>query len=121
VDYERLREAALGSRGEAFPLGLGLLRRAGITAWCRASAALRPTVAQAAPTAAPHPARDGLAGLPVALSVELVDALAAVALAGTTTPASRAGPTRSCCPSGSSLPSWRSPVAVAVPGGMARC
>jgi len=83
--YEQLRHAALHARGEAFPLGLGVLTRSGVTAWQRALASL----------AVPQPGPPGrLAGaapagppatLPAPVAAELISALAAVALAGTVT------------------------------------
>ena len=82
--YEHLRDAALHARAEAFPLGFGVLRRGGVTAWRRALPGPNsPTtfpIADAAATslAATH------TPLPTALAAELVDVLAAVALAGTT-------------------------------------
>ena len=54
--YEQLRHAALHARGEAFPLGLGVLTGRGVTAWRRALADLAP--AGQGPTA---PARRRLA------------------------------------------------------------
>ena len=73
--YEQLRHAALHARGEAFPLGLGVLAGKGVTAWHRTLAGLAP----AAPPA--------LAGrrdpLPAGLAAELISVLTAVALAGT--------------------------------------
>ena len=58
--YEQLRHAALHSRGEAFPLGLGVLAGKGVIAWQRTVAGLAP--------AAPLPARrarpPGPAGAP---------------------------------------------------------
>ncbi len=68
--YEQLRHAALHTRAEAFPLGLGVLARGGVTAWRHALAGLAPA---------------GHARLPVPVAAELISALAAVALAGTTT------------------------------------
>src|SRR6266496_6397064 len=41
--YEQLRHAALHARAEAFPLGLGVLARGGVTAWRHALAGLTPT------------------------------------------------------------------------------
>ena len=38
--YEQLRHAALHARAEAFPLGLGVLTRSGVTAWQHALAGL---------------------------------------------------------------------------------
>jgi hypothetical protein len=81
--YEQLREAALHARAEAFPLGLGVLTAKGVTAWRRAVTELTP-----APPPSPRPpAPAGTAGagwlsLPNQLAAELVNALAAVALAG---------------------------------------
>ena len=40
--YEQLRHAALHARAEAFPLGLGVLTRSGVTAWRHALAGLAP-------------------------------------------------------------------------------
>lgn len=76
--YEALRHAALHARAEAFPLGFAVLTRRGVTGWRRALTAV--TAHQATPAMAGSPAS---ANLPVAVSAELVDALAAVALAGT--------------------------------------
>jgi len=41
--YEHLRHAALHGRAEAFPLGLAVLTRQGLTAWTRTLAELTPT------------------------------------------------------------------------------
>jgi hypothetical protein len=78
--YEQLRHAALHTRAQAFPLGLGVLASKGVTAWQRALASL----------AGPQPALPGrtlavpgqAAGLPARVAAELISALAAVALAG---------------------------------------
>ena len=51
--YEQLRHAALHTRAEAFPLGLGVLARGGVTAWRRALASL--TLLQDAAPPAPWP------------------------------------------------------------------
>jgi hypothetical protein len=79
--YEQLRHAALHTRGEAFPLGLGLLACKGVTAWQRALASLAPA-ARATPAGPPAPG-DGPAPLPAGLATDLISVLAAVALAGT--------------------------------------
>jgi hypothetical protein len=77
--YEQLRHAALHTRAEAFPLGLGVLAGKGVTAWRHALAALAPAAAgRAAPAARP-------ARIPGPVAAELISALAAVALAGTIT------------------------------------
>jgi hypothetical protein len=76
--YEQLRHAALHTRGEAFPLGLGVLARGGVIAWQRALASLAP----ATPAGPPAPG-DGPAPLPAGLATDLISVLAAVALAGT--------------------------------------
>ena len=81
--YEQLRHAALHARGEAFPLGLGVLTRSGVTAWQRALASL--AVPQPAPPMRPGAAPAQAAGLPAPVAAELISALAAVALAGTVT------------------------------------
>ena len=85
--YEQLRHAALHARAEAFPLGLGVLTRSGVTAWRHALAGLAPaSQGTAAPACQPpgtHPAPP--AGLPIPVAAELISALAAVALAGTIT------------------------------------
>jgi hypothetical protein len=78
--YEALRHAALHARAEAFPLGFAVLTRRGVTGWRRALTEV--TANQATPVMAASPAP---ASLPVAVSAELVDALATVALAGTRT------------------------------------
>ena len=77
--YEQLRHAALHARGEAFPLGLGVLAGKGVIAWRRALASLVPP---ARTTPAGPPAPGGRAApLPAGLTAELISALAAVALA----------------------------------------
>ncbi len=79
--YEQLRHAALHARAQAFPLGFGVLTGKGVTAWQRALASL--TVPQPAPSGHPpgaapaHPP-----ALPLPAAAELINALAAVALAG---------------------------------------
>ena len=79
--YEQLRHAALHARAEAFPLGLGVLTRAGVTAWRRALApAGQGTAAPACQPPGTHPAPP--AELPIPVAAELISALAAVALAG---------------------------------------
>ncbi len=87
--YEQLRHAALHARAEAFPLGLGVLTGKGVTAWRHALAGLTPVrPGPAAPARRPpgtHPAPP--AGLPAPVAAELINALAAVALA-----AAAAGP-----------------------------
>ena len=81
--YEQLRHAALHARAEAFPLGFGVLTGKGVTAWRHALAGLTPTgPGTAAPACQPpgtHPAR--AAGLPAPVAAELINVLAAVALA----------------------------------------
>jgi hypothetical protein len=73
--YEQLRHAALHARAEAFPLGLAVLTRQGLTAWTHALAGLAPT-----PTT-PTPAATGAPSLPcAALTRELVNILAALTL-----------------------------------------
>ena len=82
--YEQLRHAALHTRAEAFPLGLGVLARGGVTAWRHALAGLAPAGrgnSSTARHAAPRPS----ARLPVPVAAELISVLAAVALAGATT------------------------------------
>ena len=78
--YEQLRHAALHTRGEAFPLGLGVLACKGVIAWQRALASLAPA---ARATPAPPAPGDGPAPLPAGLATDLISVLAAVALAGT--------------------------------------
>ena len=86
--YEQLRHAALHARAEAFPLGLGVLTGKGVTAWRQALASLGPAgwhtpgASPAAPARQPgmHPAQ--AAGLPAPVAAELINVLAAVALAG---------------------------------------
>jgi hypothetical protein len=77
--YEALRHAALHARAEAFPLGFAVLTRRGVTGWRRALTEVTANHATPAMPASPAPAS---ASLPVAVSAELVDALATVALAG---------------------------------------
>jgi len=76
--YEQLRHAALHARGQAFPLGLGVLTRSGVTAWQRTVASLAPASPAASP-AGPQPAA-GPAPLPAGLAAELISVLAALAL-----------------------------------------
>jgi len=76
--YEALRHAALHARAEAFPLGFAVLTRRGVTGWRRALTEV--TANQATPA---MPGSPMVASLPVAVTAELVDALAAVALGGT--------------------------------------
>ena len=85
--YEQLRHAALHARAEAFPLGLGVLTRGGVTAWRRALASLTPAgqARRHRPAAARHPPSRPPAGLPAPVAAELINVLAAVALAGTVT------------------------------------
>src|SRR5690349_2462069 len=81
--YEQLRHAALHARAQAFPLGLGVLTGKGVTAWQRALASLTPATGSAA--AAPVrrlPGTRPAADLPAPVTAELINALAAVALAG---------------------------------------
>jgi hypothetical protein len=82
--YEQLRHAALHARAEAFPLGLGVLARGGVTAWRHALAGLAPAGQGTAAPACRPPGTDPAqsAGLPAPLAAELISALAAVALAG---------------------------------------
>ena len=78
--YEQLRHAALHTRAEAFPLGLGVLARGGVTAWRHALAGLAPAGQGTVPPGTdPAPS----ARLPVPVAAELISVLAAVALAGT--------------------------------------
>jgi len=77
--YEQLRHAALHARAEAFPLGFAVLTRWGVTGWRRAVTEV--SANQAVPATPGSPAA-AAADLPAAVSAELVDALAAVALAG---------------------------------------
>jgi hypothetical protein len=69
--YEQLRHAALHARGEAFPLGLGVLAGKGVIAWRRTLASL-----------APAATRRRAGPLPAGLVADLISVLAAVALAG---------------------------------------
>jgi hypothetical protein len=75
--YEQLRHAAVHARAQAFPLGLAVLTRHGLTAWTRALAELTPV---ASPPAAPAPA-DAALTFPAAVTRELVSILAALTLA----------------------------------------
>ena len=84
--YEQLRHAALHARAEAFPLGLGVLARGGVTAWRQALAGLAPGSSTAAPARQPpgmHPAQ--AADLPAPAAAELINVLAALVLAGAAT------------------------------------
>jgi hypothetical protein len=79
--YEELRHAALHARAQAFPLGFGVLTGKGVTAWRRALASLAvppPAPSRRPPGAAPAQAP----ALPAPVAAELINALAAVALAG---------------------------------------
>ena len=82
--YEQLRHAALHARAEAFPLGLGVLTRSGVTAWRHALAGLAPAGPGAAAPAARPPGTHSAqaAGLPAPVAAGLISVLAAVALAG---------------------------------------
>ena len=71
--YEQLRHAALHARGEAFPLGLGVLAAKGLIAWRRALASLVPA-ARTTPAGPPAPG-----GPAPGLAAELISAMAAVA------------------------------------------
>jgi len=83
--YEQLRHAALHARPEAFPLGFAVLTRQGVTAWYRALTQLVPTPSATRPAAtkALTSASVAAAMLPAPITAELVNALAAVVLAGT--------------------------------------
>jgi hypothetical protein len=87
--YEQLRDAALHARANAFPLGLALLTRHGVTGWRRALSSLTSDTSKPpAPRSPAGPAPDRIAGLAGALAAgaiaaELIDALAGLALAGT--------------------------------------
>lgn len=78
--YEALRHAALHARAEAFPLGFTVLTRRGVTGWRRALNEVNANHATPVMPASPALASSSL---PAAISAELVDALAAVTLAGT--------------------------------------
>ncbi len=82
--YEQLRHAALHARAEAFPLGLGVLTRRGVTAWRHALASLAPAgPGTAAPACRPPGTRPAqAAGLPAPVAAELINVLAALVLAG---------------------------------------
>jgi hypothetical protein len=85
--YEQLRHAALHARANAFPLGLALLTRHGVTGWRRSMTSLTgdtPKPSSRVPAARPDAdGPTGLAGLAAAATAELIDALAGLALAGT--------------------------------------
>ena len=86
--YEQLRHAALHARAEAFPPGLGVLAGKGVTAWRHALAGLASARQQDRAAPAPRPPGTQPApasGLPVPVAAELINALAAVALARATT------------------------------------
>ena len=84
--YEQLRHAALHARADAFPLGLGVLTRSGVTAWRQALADLAPAGQGAtAPACQPPGTHPAPPVLPAPVAAELISALAAVALAGTIT------------------------------------
>lgn len=91
--YEQLRHAALHARARAFPLGFGVLIGNGVTAWRRLVSHLThpadrdtsPATSCSADIAAGDAGRSyGRCELPTALTAELINALAAVALGGTT-------------------------------------
>jgi hypothetical protein len=81
--YEHLRHAALHARAEAFPLGFAVLTRGGVTAWRHALAGLAPAgPGTAAPACQPPRTRPAQAGgLPAPVAAQLINVLAAVALA----------------------------------------
>jgi hypothetical protein len=81
--YEQLRHAALHHRAQAFPLGLGVLAGNGVIAWHRVVADLAPTTSQTpnpGGVTAAAPAGAGQQALPVEVTAELVNILAAIAL-----------------------------------------
>lgn len=80
--YEQLRHAAVHARADAFPLGLAVLTRKGVTAWRRALTELTPAATTSAATFSTAPAPAGRATLPTHIATELIHALTAVALAG---------------------------------------
>ena len=74
------------TRAQAFPPGLGVLARRGVTAWRQALAGLAPAgTSTAAPARQPgmHPAQ--AAGLPAPVAAGLINMLAALALTGAAT------------------------------------
>ncbi|MFI1919314.1 hypothetical protein [Nocardia sp. NPDC020380] len=75
-----MRHAALTARAEAFPLGFGILTRRGLLAW-------RNAVTRATAAARPAPRHPSTAAATVsttaAVTAELIDALAGLALTGT--------------------------------------
>ena len=85
--YEQLRHAALHHRAQAFPLGLGVLRGNGVIAWHRVVADRAPPPSHHAPTPASSTAATaagaGQRALPVDLTGELINILAAMALVPT--------------------------------------
>ena len=81
--YEQLRHAALHARAEAFPLGFAVLTHRGVTAWRHALTALAPVPRPPTPVSSPHLSCGTTAALPARIGAELVNALTAVALAGT--------------------------------------
>jgi hypothetical protein len=86
--YEQLRHAALHARAEAFPLGLAVLTRHGLTAWTRTLTELAPVPNPPAPTPADPPG-----AAPAAVTRELVSILTALTLAPTQ-PGRRRNPSR---------------------------
>ena len=72
--YEALRAQAVGQAPAVTPRGLALLRRAGLAAWMRTCAPLRPATPSAHPSASPPPTPHG------ALHPELVRILTEMAL-----------------------------------------
>lgn len=81
--YEQLRHAALHARANAFPLGLTLLTRHGVTGWRRSLTNLTGDITRvSSPVAAARPDTDKPAGAAGAITAELIDALAGLALAG---------------------------------------
>ena len=86
--YEHLRHAALHARAEAFPLGFAVLTGKGVTAWRHALAGLTPAGPGATAPAARPPGTCPVqaAGLPAPVAAELINVLAAVALAAGPSP-----------------------------------
>ncbi len=83
---EQLRHAALHARAEAFPLGLGVLTRRGVTAWRQALASLAPAgTSTAAPACQPGMHSAQAADLPAPVAAELINMLAALVLTGAAT------------------------------------
>jgi hypothetical protein len=76
----------LHARAEAFPLGLAVLTGKGVTAWRHALTELSPATPTRRPVPPANTTTDRWPALPAFVTSELIDVLAALALADTRAP-----------------------------------